>query len=86
MATVHFLTPDDILRIHFELVKLFEADGDPITPPGPRDSTLVPSSAGRPHTSLGGVEKYSTVNAKAAALARKGKKRCQDPFPPGNGS
>jgi death-on-curing family protein len=68
MTMVHYLSADDILRIHYELVKLFESEGDPITPPGPRDKNLVPSAAGRPRTALGRVEKYTTIDAKAAAL------------------
>jgi death-on-curing family protein len=62
------LSGDDILRIHWQLVDIFEKDNDPISPAGPRDRGLVDSAASRPRTSLGGFEKYETVEHKAAAL------------------
>lgn len=65
---VKYLSADDVLAIHDELVKLFEAEGDPIAPPGPRDRGLVETAANRPRTALGGTEKYESIEAKAAAL------------------
>ena len=62
------LNSDEILKIHFELVSMFEEENDPIVPPGPRDINLLHSAAARPQTSLGGTEKYSTPIQKAAAL------------------
>lgn len=64
----NYLDPTDILRIHHALVEFFATDGDPIVPPGTRDDTLLHSACGRPRTSLGGHEKYSAVQEKAAAL------------------
>jgi death-on-curing family protein len=63
-----YLAVQDILDIHNELVIFFEKDGDPIAPAGPRDIGLVESSAQRPKTGLGSQDKYTSVEAKAAAL------------------
>ena len=67
---IRYLSDTDVLYIHEVLAIVFREDGDPIEPSGPRDSeaSLVSSAAGRPRVSLGGVEKYRTVEAKAAAL------------------
>jgi death on curing protein len=62
------LSADDILQLHFELVAMFSDQPDSISPPGPRTGGLLESAAMRPLTSLGGVEKYPTIIAKAAAL------------------
>ena len=48
--------------------KDFSASDDPIEPPGVRDENLLQSAAFRPHTSLGDVDKYPTVEMAAAAL------------------
>jgi death-on-curing family protein len=64
----HYLSANDILNIHSQLVKMFVLEADPISPPGPRDLTLVHSASMRPQTSLGHTEKYKTVEAKAAAF------------------
>lgn len=63
-----YLEAGTILRIHWNLVEIFERDNDPISPPGPRDMGLVSSAAARPRTSLGSTEKYETVEHKAAAM------------------
>ncbi len=67
---IRYLSDTDVLYIHEVLAIVFREDGDPIEPSGPRDpeASLVSSAAGRPRVSLGGVEKYRTVEAKAAAL------------------
>lgn len=65
---VKYLTAQEILDIHNELVVFFEKDGDPIAPPGPRDVGLIESAAERPKTGLGSHDKYTSVEAKAAAL------------------
>ena len=62
------LTADDVLAIHYALVDIFREAGDPIDPPGPRPGGLLESAIGRPQTSHGSIEKYQTVEAKAAAL------------------
>jgi len=59
---------DDILEIHFELVAMFEAEDDPVSPPGPRSMDLVHSASSRPHTSIGEIEKYTDEYSKLAAL------------------
>jgi len=61
-------TPDDVLQIHGELVSLFVSEGDPIDPPGLRDHNLLESACTRPRTSLGGTDKYQTLDRKVAAL------------------
>lgn len=61
-------TGDDVLALHFQLVRLFARDPNPISPPGARDMGLVESACGRPRTALGGTEKYRTVEQKGAAL------------------
>ena len=58
----------DVLQIHSELVTLFASDGDPIEPAGLRDMNLLESACLRPRTSLGGTDKYETLNQKSAAL------------------
>jgi death-on-curing protein len=63
-----FPNPEDILAIHFELVEMFVDGADPIVPAGPRDGGLVASACSRPQTSLAGIEKYPSVEKKAAAL------------------
>jgi death-on-curing family protein len=65
---VQHLTTDDVLRIHYALVELFEKANDPIRPCGPKPGGLLESAITRPQTSLGKVEKYRSVEHKAAAL------------------
>jgi death on curing protein len=62
------LSTDDVLRIHYALVNLFAEGRDPIVPAGPRPGGLLESAITRPATSIGGIEKYKSVEAKAAAL------------------
>jgi death-on-curing protein len=62
------LSADRILSIHSLLVEIFASLDDPVSPPGVRDLNLVHSAAARPQTSLGSIEKYPSVIAKAAAL------------------
>ncbi len=65
---VRYLTADDVLRIHWALVGIFEQEADPISPAGPRDRGLLESATGRPMTALGKTEKYTGIDHKAAAL------------------
>lgn len=59
---------DDVLRLHAELVDMFAAGDDPISPSGVRDLGLLESACGRPHTSFGTSFKYETLYLKSAAL------------------
>ncbi|OGQ50774.1 MAG: hypothetical protein A3J24_01485 [Deltaproteobacteria bacterium RIFCSPLOWO2_02_FULL_53_8] len=68
MTITHYLTIDEVLDLHNALVKDFESAGDPISPAGPRDKTLLSSALSRPKTSLGDKEKYSRIEEKAVAL------------------
>ncbi|NJJ41404.1 type II toxin-antitoxin system death-on-curing family toxin [Paenibacillus apii] len=57
-----------IIGIHYELVKLFIEDDDPIFPPGPKNENLIHSAADRPYINIGGMEKYTTYDTKVACL------------------
>ena len=65
---VHYMTSDDIMRVHHALVRAFADTPDPIAPSGARLGGLVESASGRPKTSLGNREKYPTLELKAASL------------------
>jgi len=62
------LSTEEVCQIHDALTEDFVASGDPIEPPGVRDENLLHSAVSRPETAMGGVKKYSTVEAYAAAL------------------
>ena len=66
--TIWYPSVDDVLGLHAQLVALFAKEDNPIFPPGVKDRNLLESACGRPLTSLGGTEKYLTVEQKAAAL------------------
>ncbi|WP_172201041.1 type II toxin-antitoxin system death-on-curing family toxin [Saccharibacillus qingshengii] len=62
---------DSVLKIHYELVDMFVKEEDPIEPPGLRaqgGEGLLEMAVSRPHTGLGGVDKYSTYETKVGAL------------------
>ncbi|MEW5973145.1 MAG: type II toxin-antitoxin system death-on-curing family toxin [Pseudomonadota bacterium] len=61
-------TPDDVIKIHNELVSVFAAENDPISPPGVKTPELLESACARALTSLEGVEKYPTLPEKMAAM------------------
>ncbi len=63
-----YLTDDDVRSIHEELVDEFASHKDPISPPGVRDGNLLGSALSRPHTSMGDIKKYPSVEMAAAAL------------------
>lgn len=65
---VRFLDEAEVEAMHWELVRDFAEDDDPIDPPGVRDSTLLASAVFRQHTALQGERKYPTVEMVAAAL------------------
>jgi death-on-curing family protein len=65
---MQYLDECDVLSIHQKLSDLFAAENDPISPSGLRDANMLGSALSRPRTSLGGTEKYKSVDAKAAAL------------------
>lgn len=64
---IHYLTAEDVENIHTHLVEMF-SDEDPIEPPGVKSPDLLISATLRPQTSLGDIEKYSSIEEKAAAL------------------
>ena len=61
-------TSDDVKSIHVELTSIFEDQDDPISPPGVKSSDLLESACSRPHTGMGGMDKYKTLEQKIAAL------------------
>ncbi|WP_454727941.1 MULTISPECIES: type II toxin-antitoxin system death-on-curing family toxin [Cupriavidus] len=63
-----YLASEDVIDIHKRLVEVFADDGDPISPHGVRDANLIEMAVHRPRTSLSGIEKYRSIEAKAAAL------------------
>jgi len=65
---VRLLTEEEVEAIHWELVRDFAQDADPIDPPGVRTSDLLASAVFRQHTSLGEEAKYPTIEMAAAAL------------------
>ncbi|RAV00172.1 type II toxin-antitoxin system death-on-curing family toxin [Paenibacillus sp. YN15] len=65
---MRFPDVETILKIHYQLVEMFIDDDDSISPPGPKNESLLHSAASRPHTGMGGEDKYNTVEAKTAAL------------------
>lgn len=67
-STIAVPTADEIEEIHWTIAMDFADSADPISPAGVRDNSLLASAASRPHTGLGGVFKYKTVEMRAAAL------------------
>lgn len=63
-----YITADQAKAIHEALVIFFAKDGDPISPSGVKDLNMLESALFRPQTSIAGVEKYKTLDDKAAAL------------------
>lgn len=61
-------SPSNVIDVHNELVSVFSEENDPISPPGVKNFPLLESACARPLTSLGGIEKYSTLPEKVAAL------------------
>ncbi|WP_110951392.1 type II toxin-antitoxin system death-on-curing family toxin [Pseudomonas bohemica] len=59
---------EDLQRIHQELTVIFEAEDDPISPPGVKSLPLLESACNRPLTGMGGVDKYESPEEKIAAL------------------
>lgn len=56
------LTPDQVLRLHREVLTRFWGD------PGLRDRGLLESALARPFAAFGGMEAHPEVHDKAAAL------------------
>jgi death-on-curing protein len=55
-------------EVHKGLVQLFVKEEDPISPAGVKSLDLLESACTRPHTGIGGTDKYPTIYLKAAAL------------------
>ena len=67
-ASVDYLTEDQVLAVHRALEEDARNSGDPISPPGVKDESLLSSAVHRPQTSLGSSRKYESVEMAAAAL------------------
>jgi len=65
---IRLLSESEVESIHWELVRDFAADADPIDPAGVRDPDLLASAVFRQHTSFGDSLKYPSVEMAAAAL------------------
>lgn len=65
---ISYLDEEEILDIHYSLVRDFAGSDDPLEPPGLRSRDLLSSAAHRPLSSFGGEFKYPTVEMAAAAL------------------
>jgi death-on-curing family protein len=65
---LRWLTEEEVLGIHFELVKDLYKSPDPIEPAGIRSESLLGSAVFRPKTALGNTFKYPSVEMSAAAL------------------
>lgn len=63
-----YVTSEQAKSIHEALAVFFEKDGDPIYPSGVKDINMLESALFRPQTSICGIEKYKTLDDKAAAL------------------
>lgn len=59
---------ENVKNIHYEIVKIFENEEDPVSPPGVKSEALLESACNRPHTGAGNVYKYDTIYRKCAAL------------------
>lgn len=65
---MHYLTPQEIVNIHYELVDDASRSTDPISPAGVRDLGLLESATFHSKTSYGYQKKYPTVETAGAAL------------------
>jgi death-on-curing family protein len=65
---IRYLTSREVESIHVALALDLAEDPDPIAPLGVRDRSLLESAVYHPHTSIGEVSKYPTVEMAAAAL------------------
>lgn len=65
---IRYLTEAEVTAIHFALVKDFASSSDPVDPPGVKSKDMLGSAVFRPHTSLGAVRKYGSLESAGAAL------------------
>ncbi len=66
--TYYYITKEEVILIHNELVKYFASENDPIYPSGVKDDGLLESALFHQHTSVGGLKKYSTIESIGATL------------------
>lgn len=65
---VAYISSEQVVAIHNQLVRDFARDRDPIDPPGVRSEHLLESAVFRQHTAMGTSLKYSTPEMLGAAL------------------
>lgn len=65
---IHHLSKEDIISIHYELVREFNVSEDPISPNGVKNFHLLESAVHHPSTSHAGFKKYPSLETAAAAL------------------
>ncbi len=65
---IHYISEEEILKIHEELESDFSNFSDPISPPGLKDSNLLNSALFHAATSYEGHSKYPTIETAGAAL------------------
>lgn len=65
---IKYISKDEVLKIHEELVVDFSNLDDPIQPSGVRDERLLDSAVFHPMTSYNSRVKYQTIESAAAAL------------------
>lgn len=66
--SISYVTREEILKIHQELVTDFSGFEDPISPAGVKNEHLLDSALFHPQTAFEGRMKYSTVESAGAAL------------------
>lgn len=66
--SIRYLTEGEVTQIHYALVKDFANSPDPVDPPGIKSKDMLGSAVFRPHTSLGAIRKYTTIETAGAAL------------------
>jgi death-on-curing family protein len=65
---LRFLTTQEVIGIHEELVVDFAGGPDPIDPPGVASNDLVESAVFRQHTAFAGISKYPSAEMAAGTL------------------
>lgn len=68
VENIRYLTEDEVIGIHHALVRDFANSPDPVDPPGVKSRDMLGSAIFRPHTSLGTIRKYSTIETAGSAL------------------
>ncbi len=68
-ADLRYLSVEEVISVHYQLVGDFCKHSDPIEPAGVRELSLLESAVFRPQTSFGVTNKYPTIEMAGAAVA-----------------